>query len=64
MNTHTQTDVWISRTMILLGLIAVMSVVGAIILTIIGRSIPEILIALGTVVAGGLARLLIPSPLN
>ncbi|MCI0608228.1 MAG: hypothetical protein L0Z71_04100 [Anaerolineae bacterium] len=64
MNTHTQTDVWISRTMILLGLIAMGSAVGAIILTIMNQPMPEIIIALGMVALSGLAMLLIPSPLK
>ena len=64
MNTHTQTDVWIYRTVVVLGLIAVVSAVGAIILTIMGQPLPEILIALGSVAVGGLARLLVPSLLN
>lgn len=63
MNPHTQTDARIYRTMILLGLIAVVSAVGATIVTIMGQTLPEILVALGAVAAGGLARLLF-SPLN
>ena len=54
-NIHTQTDTWIYRSIILLGLIVLM---------IMSQSMPETFIALGTVAAGGLAKLLIPSPLN
>jgi hypothetical protein len=64
MNTRTQTDVWIYSTMIVLGSIAAVSAVGSIILTIMNQPLPEILLPLGAVAASGLARLLIPSPLN
>jgi hypothetical protein len=63
MNSRIQTDAWISRTVIVLGLILTASVVGILILMITGQAIPEILVALGSVMAGGLSRLLI-SPLN
>jgi hypothetical protein len=58
-----QTDMWISRAVIVLGLILVASVSGILILMIMGQPLPEILAALGFIAAGGLVRLLI-SPLN
>lgn len=63
MDTHIQTQGWIYRTLVVLGLIVIASMTGVIILMIIGHSLPEILVALGFVVTGGLIRLLI-SPLN
>ena len=63
MNTSTKTDTWISRAVIVLGLILVASVAGILILMITGHPISEILIALGFVATSGLIRLLI-SPLN
>jgi hypothetical protein len=63
MNTRLQTDAWISRTVIVLGLILVASVAGILILMITGHPLPEILVALGFVATGGLIRLLI-SPLT
>ena len=63
MNTRMQTDAWISRAVIVLSLILMASVVGILILVITGLPIPEILVALGSVAAGGLIRLWI-SPLN
>ena len=63
MNIHLQTDTWIIRAVILLGLILVASVAGVLILRLVGQPVPEFLVALGSVAAGGLIRLLI-SPLN
>jgi len=63
MNTRIQTDAWISRAVIVLGLILVASLSGILILMLIGQPLPEILAALGFIAAGGLVRLLI-SPLN
>ena len=64
MNTRMQTDAWIYRIVVVLGLTVIMSVIGSMTLASIGLPMPEPLIALGLVAAGGLARLLIPSPLN
>jgi len=64
MNTRTQTDVWIYRIVIVLGLTVGVSVVSAITLALMGQPMPKLLIALGLVAVGGLARLLVPSPLN
>jgi hypothetical protein len=63
MNTRIQTDTWISRIVIVLGLILIASLVGILILVITGQALPQILIALGVVATGGLIRLWI-SPLN
>jgi hypothetical protein len=59
-----QTDAWIYSIVVALSVIIVASVIDTVIMTIIGQPIPEILIALVSVAASGLARLLIPSPLN
>lgn len=64
MNTCTQTDIWTYRIVVVLGLIVLTNAVGSIVLALMGRSMPELLIALGSVAAGGLGRLLIPLPLN
>jgi hypothetical protein len=63
MKTRMQTDVWIYRIVIVLGVIAVISIAGEIVLTLMGWPMPEILFALGAVAVAGLIRLLI-SPLN
>jgi hypothetical protein len=63
MNTHIQSDTWISCAVTVLCVILAVSVAGVLILRIADRPVPEILIALGFVATGGLIRLLI-SPLN
>lgn len=63
MNTHTQTDAWIYRAIIVLGYVVTGSVVGILIITILHQSLPEILLALGSMAIGGLVRQLF-SPLN
>ena len=63
MNTGMQADIWISRTVIVLGLIAVVSVVGILTLRITGQPLSELLVAVSVISAGGLRRLMI-SPLN
>lgn len=45
-----------------LGLAVLLAVIGAIILAIAGKPIPELLTALGSAAVGALARLLAPSP--
>ena len=58
-------DPWVYRLVVLvLGLVALASLVGTILLTIQDRSTPELLIALGSAAMGGLAGLLAPSPIN
>jgi hypothetical protein len=52
-----QTDAWIYRTIIVLGYVVTGSVVGILIITILHQSLPEILLALGSVALGGLVRL-------
>ena len=63
MNTRIQTDIWIFRIVLVLGLILVASAAGVLILMITNQSSFEIFVALGLVAIGGLSRLLI-SPLN
>ena len=58
-----QTDVWIYR--IVVGALAValiVSGVGAIILSLLAKTIPDVLVALGSAAIGALAGLLAPSP--
>lgn len=62
MNTQRKTDTWIYYLVLVLGFIAAASVVGSIALLLVGRTVPDILLALGTVSAAGLLKLLI-SPL-
>ena len=59
MNILMQTDAWISRTVIVLGLILLASVTGILIQRIAGQPVPEILVALGLVATGDSIRLLI-----
>jgi len=63
MNTRLQTDVWIYRIFVVLGVIFIASGITTIALTIIGLRLPEIFIALGAVALGWLVRLF-SSPLN
>ena len=63
MNVLKQAKGWMYRTLAVLGLVVVASVAGVIILTVVGQPVPDILVALGAVAAGGLIRLSI-SPLN
>ena len=58
-------DPWVYRIVVLiLGLVALASLVGTIMLTIQDHATPELLIALGSAAMGGLAGLLAPSPMN
>jgi len=58
-------DVWLFRIVVTsLGLCVLSSLIGAIILAINGLDTPELLVALGSTTIGGLAGLLVPSPLN
>ena len=63
MNACMQPDTWISRAITVLRVILAAIVAGMLILRLVDRPLPEILIALGFIVTGGLARLSI-SPLN
>jgi hypothetical protein len=63
MNIHMKTDTWFRDLAIVLGLTVAASVVGSIILLLLGRTIPDVLLALGTVAGAGLVKILI-SPLN
>jgi hypothetical protein len=65
MNKRMERDIWLYRMVVaVLGLTVVASVVGAIALTMMGESTPEVIVALGSAAIGGLAGLLAPSPLN
>jgi len=58
-------DPWVYRIVVLiLGLVALASLVGTIMLAIQDRSTPELFIALASAAMGGLAGLLAPSPMN
>lgn len=60
---HTKEDVPVYLTVVwLLGVIGVISICGAIALSILGRPIPESVVALGAASVGALAGLLAPSP--
>ena len=58
-----QSDVWIYRMVVAaLGLAVLFGVVGAIVLAMAAKPIPEVLVALGSAAVGALAGLLAPSP--
>jgi hypothetical protein len=59
MNTRMQTDSCIYRTLPVLGLIAVVSAIGMVILTIMVQPMSELLVALGLIATSGLMKLLI-----
>lgn len=56
-------DTWIYRIVVIsLGLAVLSCIIGAIVLSALGKPIPELLIALGSGAIGALAGLLAPSP--
>ena len=56
-------DTWIYRIVVgSLGLVVLLCVIGAIVLSAMGKTAPELLIALGSAAVGALAGLLAPSP--
>lgn len=58
-----KTDVWVYRTVVLsLGLAVIITLIGAIGITLVGETTPDILIALGSAAVGALAGLLAPTP--
>ena len=57
-------DAWTYRIVGVLGLIMVTCVINTIVLELMSWSIPELLVALGSIAAGDLARLSVPSSLN
>ena len=63
MKTHIHTSVWIHRFAVALGLFIAGSLVGTIVLTIIGGHILEVVIVFDLVAMTGLVRVLI-SPLS
>lgn len=65
MKQELHSDVWIFRLVVLiLGMSALASLAGAIILASQDRPTPELLVALGSAAIGGLAGLLAPSPFH
>ena len=65
MNNRMDKDIWLYRIVVMaLGFTVVISMVGAIVLTMSGKATPEAIVALGSAAIGGLAGLLAPSPLN
>ncbi len=57
------TDNWLFRMIIgALGLVAILAMVGAIILAMGAKPIPDVITALGSAAIGALAGLLAPSP--
>ena len=63
MKTHTQSEIWIYRIILVFGLIAIVCLVDIITIIVRGQPIPGIIAALGFVTLAGLVRILI-SPLN
>jgi hypothetical protein len=58
-----ETDVWIYRIVVLsLGLAVLISLGGGIAIVMVGKTVPDILVALGSAAVGALAGLLAPSP--
>jgi predicted phage tail protein len=58
-----QSDVWIYRLVVgALALAILITVVGAILLAMQGRTVPDVLLAIGSGAVGALAGLLAPSP--
>ncbi len=58
-----QWDVWIYRIVVsTLGLTVLASIIGAIVIAMAAKELPQILVALGSAAVGALAGLLAPSP--
>jgi hypothetical protein len=58
-----ETDVWIYRTIVgALGLTMLLVIVGSCVLVLYDKSIPDVLVAIGTASVGAIAGLLAPSP--
>ena len=58
-----QSDVWIYRMVVAaLGLGVLIGMIGSIVLAMAGKTVPEVLVALGAAAIGALAGLLAPSP--
>ncbi|AEA47572.1 hypothetical protein [Archaeoglobus veneficus] len=56
-------DVWIYRIVVIaLGLTVLAVVIGAIVITMVDKTTPDVLVALGSAAVGALAGLLAPSP--
>ena len=60
-----ESDVWIYRMVVgALGLVALISIIGAIVLVSLGKTSPDLLTAMGSAAVGALAGLLAPSPVK
>ena len=60
-----QSDAWIYRIVVIsLGAAVLLAILGAFVLAALGKTIPDILTALGSAAVGALAGLLAPSPSN
>jgi hypothetical protein len=46
----------------MLGLVAIIATLGGVVIAMVGRQVPEMVVALGSAAAGALAGLLVPSP--
>jgi len=58
-----QWDVWIYRMVVgTLGLAVLASIIGAIVIAMSGKELPQIMVAIGSSAVGALAGLLAPSP--
>lgn len=58
-----QNDVWIYRLVVSsLGLVILLAIIGAIVLTFKAQTVPDVMTALGSAAVGALAGLLAPSP--
>jgi hypothetical protein len=61
--TPLQSDVWVYRMVVFsLGLTVLLALIGAVVIAIMGKTTPEVLVALGSAAIGALAGLLVPSP--
>ena len=63
METRIKADAWMYYSVVTLGFVALASAIAAIVLTWMHQPVPGVLILMGFLAAGSLARLLI-SPLN
>lgn len=58
-----QSDVWVYRMVVFsLGLTVLLALIGGVIIALMDKTIPEVLVALGSAAIGALAGLLVPAP--
>jgi len=58
-----ENDVWIYRMVVgVLGAVLIIATLGGVVIAMVGRQVPEMVVALGSAAAGALAGLLVPSP--